>query len=334
MGHTVGVIGVGNMGRNHIRVLERLAGVTQIIVYDVRPDFETGLPPITKLHVAKSLDELLARTDCVVIASQTATHADLVRATLAAGRHLLVEKPIAHATKESNELVALYEGALAKNAGLVFGVGHIERFNPAVQSALRGVRAGLIGEPVSGSFRRIGGYPRGELRDNNVVIDLAVHDVDLARLFVFQGETPRCAGARAQCVKSPENADLADILLVSETSPRAATVHVNWLTPFRSRAFWVVGTEGFIEVDLIEQKVTVKKSDLLRSFAVSGREQSFENIAALSRACDVIQLGVQNEEPLKLELEAFLRAVDGIEPFAVTPRDGATALALTIEALA
>jgi predicted dehydrogenase len=110
-------------------------------------------------------------------------------------------------------------------------------------------------------------------------------------------------------------------------------VHVNWLTPFRSRAFWVVGTEGFLEVDLIEQKVTVRKSDLFRSFAASGREQSFENIGALSRACDVIQLGVQSEEPLKLELEAFLRAVDGIEPFPVSPRDGATALAIVVEAL-
>jgi UDP-N-acetylglucosamine 3-dehydrogenase len=333
MGHTVGVIGVGNMGRNHVRVLDRLAGVAQIVAFDVRPGFETGLTPTPKLKTARSLDEVLSRADCVVIASQTATHADVVRAALAAGRHVLVEKPIAHNVKESNALVALYEDVRAKNPGLVLGVGHIERFNPAVQAALNGVRSGLIGQPVSGSFRRIGGYPRGELRDNNVVIDLAVHDVDLASLFVFPGESPRVVGARSQGVKRPENADLADILLASERSRRAATVHVNWLTPFRSRAFWVVGTEGFLEVDLIEQKVTVKKSDLLRSFASSGRDASFENIAALSRACDIIQLGVQNEEPLKLELEAFLRAVDGVEPFPVSAQDGAAALTLVIEAL-
>jgi UDP-N-acetylglucosamine 3-dehydrogenase len=334
MGHKVGVIGVGNMGRNHLRVLDRLPGVSQIVAFDVRPGFEAGLPPSSKLSAARSLDELLTRTDSVVIASQTATHADVVRAALGAGRHVLCEKPIAHNVAEGNALCGLFEGLQAKNPRLVFGVGHIERFNPAVLSALRGVRSGIIGEPVSGSFRRIGGYPRGELRDNNVVIDLAVHDVDLASLFVFPGDSPRVVGARSQRVKRPENADVADILLASEKSRRAATVHVNWLTPFRSRAFWVVGTEGFLEVDLIEQKVTVKKSDLLLSFHTSGRDATFESIAALSRACDVIQLGVQNEEPLKLELEAFLRAVEGVEPFPVSAREGAQVLSLVIEALA
>lgn len=329
--YRVGLIGLGNMGRNHLRVLESLDETEKVLAYDISDGWRSTLLSSPKVEPAKNLEDLLSRSDAVVIAAQTSTHFELAKSCLEAGKHTLVEKPVTSTLEESNRLKEIYQAALAVKPDLVFGVGHIEHFNPAVQCALQSVRRGMIGTPVSASFRRIGGYPRKGLIGNNVVIDLAVHDIDLALKFVFsKSDNPKVLGSTTQSIRNPGVSDVTDILL-GDSGGRTATIHVNWLTPFRSRAFWVVGTEGFLEVDLIEQSVTVRKSDLLHDFISSDTPSNFENLFTLSRECDIIRLGVHRQEPLKLELQTFLAALGGGPRFPIGLSEGTLALALALK---
>ena len=171
----VGVVGLGVMGKNHARVLSELPGVTLVGVAD--PDQAQVEFVTSRLGCAgfSSLEALLdAGIDALTVAAPTQLHTAISLAAIARGVHVLVEKPIAHTVEEGRRIIDA-----AEKAGVTLMVGHVERFNPAVQS----IRQAIAGDDIlSIQITRVGPFPP-RMSDIGVVIDLAVHDIDLIRWF-------------------------------------------------------------------------------------------------------------------------------------------------------
>ena len=227
----IGVVGVGVMGSNHARVLAGLPGAELVGVAD--PDRKQAEFVARTLGCAAvaDVDELLdLKVDAVTIAAPTHLHHDIALACIARGVHVLVEKPIASSVEEGREIIAA-----ARRAGVTLMVGHVERFNPAVEAIKDAIRNEDI---LSIAITRVGPFPP-RMSNVGVVIDLAVHDIDLIRWFTDSDIVevqPQLSSAVA------EREDIA-LLQFRTASGVLAHINTNWLTPFKARNV-TVATRG------------------------------------------------------------------------------------------
>lgn len=288
------LVGMGRMGKNHLRVLRDTPGIELSAVVDAAASPSSDLGGIALFKTLKDLAGL--DYEAAVIATPTATHAGVATELVAAGKHLLVEKPITSTFEQGERLL---QAAHAK--GTKLAVGHVERFNPAVRKLRQIIREGYLGTPIHFSFTRVGGYPETPVAGNNVILDLAVHDIDVLRSIVgpVKLEHSMCHVTWREGVF-----DTAEIFLASGAGA-SATVHVNWITPTKIRSIRVTGTRGVCFVDYMLQTCELYGGSLLQS--VPPQNTSFETIQELYRATDKIQFGVQKEEPLRAQAKQFVR---------------------------
>jgi UDP-N-acetylglucosamine 3-dehydrogenase len=295
----VALVGLGRMGKNHLRVLRDTPGLELCAVVDGK-----AMPPndLGAIPFLRSVAELSAiPCDAAVIATPTATHHEVALELTAMGKHLLVEKPIASTYAQALEL-----GAAAKAKGTKLAVGHVERFNPAVRKLREIIRGGFLGTPIHFAFTRVGGYPETVLAGNNVLLDLAVHDIDVLRSLVgaVKLEHSMCHVTWREGVF-----DTAEIFLATG-SGASASVHVNWVTPTKIRSIRVTGTRGVCFVDYMLQTCEVVGGSLLTQSEPINT--TFEGLQELYRTTDRIQFGVRKEEPLRAQADQFRRfLVDG-----------------------
>ena len=311
----VGLIGLGSMGRNHLRILSSMPGARLVAVAD--PDRD-ALDGATAGSGAQGFAEPMALLgeadlDAVVIASPTTTHVALALAAIERGVATLVEKPLAATPEEAAAIVDA-----ARSRGVPLQVGHVERFNPAVLELGRLLHEGhWLSSVYAITSRRAGPFP-ARIRDVGVTVDLATHDVDI--LSWIAGERPvRVFAETAQRI----HADHEDLLfgLMSFPSGTVAMLDVDWLTPAKRRQLAVVGEEGMFELDYLTQRLTfTRASDMTNPRLIGGYAPTF--------AGEVVDLPVSNEEPLAVELAAFLGVVrDGGRPI-VDGEDGRWAVVL------
>jgi UDP-N-acetylglucosamine 3-dehydrogenase len=285
------LVGLGRMGRNHRRVLAETPGLELAAVVD--PD--ASAPTNVSVPVLRTTRDLRAIAfDAAVIATPTETHQEIALELIAMGKDLLIEKPLA-GTFAGGKAVLL--AAQAKGTRLV--VGHLERFNPAVRKLREVIREGLLGTPIHFAVTRVGGYPDTLLAGNNVILDLAVHDIDVLRSLLgpLKLEHSICHVTWKDGVF-----DTAEIFLGAGSGATAA-VHVNWITPTKIRSIRVTGTRGVCFVDYILQTCELLGGSLLERSAP--QSSSFEAIHEMYRATDRIQFGVQRVEPLRAQAEQF-----------------------------
>ncbi|MDB4943212.1 MAG: Myo-inositol 2-dehydrogenase [Labilithrix sp.] len=286
------LFGIGRMGKNHLRVLRETPGFELVAVVDGK-----ATPPsdLGSIRFARSLEELgdLAY-DAAVIATPTASHHALGMTLVGLGKHLLVEKPIASTFAQGRELLEA-----AQAAGIKLVVGHVERFNPAVRKLRELMKAGFLGTPIHIAFTRIGGYPDTVLAGNNVILDLAVHDIDVLRMLVgpVRLEHSMCHVTYREGVF-----DTAEIFLASGAGA-SATVHVNWVTPTKIRTIRVTGTRGVCFVDYMLQTCELFGGSLLKESEPPNT--GFAALQDVYRSTDRIQFGVRKEEPLRAQLTQF-----------------------------
>ena len=286
------LFGIGRMGKNHLRVLRETPGYELVGVIEAQAPAPGDLGTIA---FARSLAELgSVAFDAAVIATPTATHHALGMDLIALGKHLLVEKPIASTFEQGREMLA---AAQAKGTKLV--VGHVERFNPAVRKLREVMTEGFLGTPIHIAFTRIGGYPDTVLAGNNVILDLAVHDIDVLRMLVgpVRLEHSMCHVTWKEGVF-----DTAEIFLAS-SSGTSATVHVNWITPTKIRSIRVTGTRGVCFVDYMLQTCELFGGSLLK--VSEPPNTGFAALQDVYRTSDRIQFGVRKEEPLRAQLMQF-----------------------------
>jgi UDP-N-acetylglucosamine 3-dehydrogenase len=260
------LVGLGRMGRNHMRVLEETPGFDLVAVVDPHA------PPPGDLGGARFLrdtGELLSLDfDAAIIATPTGTHYAIARELIAMGKDLLVEKPIASTFAQGKEIL---QSARQRRTKLV--VGHVERFNPAVRRLRELVRQGAVGSPLHFAFTRVGGGPES-VTGNNVILDLAVHDIDVLRSFVGPVKVER---SMCRVMWREGVADTADIVLGSGSGV-TASVHVNWSAPAKVRTILVTGTGGVCLVDYLRQTC-----ELLGGGAPEPLEERTEPLRAQAR---------------------------------------------------
>ncbi|CAM5344740.1 1,5-anhydro-D-fructose reductase OS=Afipia felis OX=1035 GN=afr PE=4 SV=1 [Afipia felis] len=299
----VGVIGAGVMGSNHARVLAQLPGVKLAGVADPLAESRSRVAGFVDCPTFETVDELLAAgVDAVTIAAPTHLHRDVSLACIANGAHVLVEKPIATTGAEGREIIDA-----ARKKGVTLMVGHVERFNPAVAAIKEAVRGEEI---LSVAITRVGPFPP-RMSNVGVVIDLAVHDIDLICWFTESGIAevqPQLASAVA------EREDIA-LLQFRTQSGVLAHINTNWLTPFKARTATIATRNKYIQGDLLTRQVT-------ECFGFQ-RDGSYS----------MRHLPVGHDEPLRAELMAFVNAIrSGGEP-AITGEAGVASLEIAIKCL-
>src|SRR6266478_8402360 len=299
----VGVVGAGVMGSNHARVLAGLPGVRLVGVVDPLPAHRMRATELTNCRTFASLDELIAEgVEAVTIAAPTHLHHEIALAAIARNIHVLVEKPIASSVEEGREIVDA-----AERAGVTLMIGHVERFNPAVAA----IKQAISGEDIlSIAITRVGPFPP-RMSNIGVVIDLAVHDIDLIRWFTESDIVevqPQLSSAVA------EREDIA-LLQFRTASGVLAHINTNWLTPFKARNVTIATRNKYIMGDLLTRQVTE-----CFGFQPDG-------------SYSMRHLSVGHAEPLRAELQAFVAAIrDGKEP-AVTGEEGVASLEIAIRCL-
>jgi predicted dehydrogenase len=300
----IGVIGVGVMGSNHARVLAGLSGVVLAGVCDPDPERAGFVARTLGCPAVAGVDELLdLKPDAVSIAAPTELHHHVALQCIARGLHVLVEKPIASTVAEGQEIVAA-----ARRAGVTLMVGHVERFNPAVEAIKQAVRGESI---LSIGITRVGPFPP-RMSNVGVVIDLAVHDIDLIRWFTDSDIV------EVQPQVSSAVAEREDIALLQFRTANGVLAHINtnWLTPFKARTVTVATRAKYIMGDLLTRQVTE-----CFGFQPDG-------------SYSMRHLSVGHTEPLRSELTAFIEAVRTGGPAAVTGEEGVASLDIATRCLA
>ena len=293
------------MGYHHARVyseLEREGEVTLVGVADI--DKKRAEQVAKKFNTKPYTDyrQLLKEDiEAVSIAVPTTLHKEVATYFAKNKVHILVEKPIADTPQNAAEIIRT-----AKDNNVILMVGHIERFNPAVQKLKEVIERRELGDIVTISAKRVGPLPP-RIKDVGVIIDLAVHDIDIIRYITNKEIVEVYAKARNSI--HPAGVEDAAIILLTLEDNIHAIIETNWLTPYKIRKLTVVGTEAVAELDYIQQTLTIHKQDKTR------------------------EVPVTKEEPLKRELKHFIECIKTNKNPLVTGEDGLKALIIATKAL-
>jgi predicted dehydrogenase len=309
----VAVIGAGAMGRNHLRVLNDLDDVQLVATADAseetadRAARRFGIKPYGDYRAMLESE----RPDAVGVAVPTNMHRDTTLAAIEHGAHVLVEKPIAFKVEDGQEMIRA-----GRDAGLLLSVGHIERYNPAVVELYRRLEAGDLGRVFQIHARRLGPFPP-RVRDVGVVIDLATHDVDIMR-YLTGSEVTRVYAETARRIHT-DHEDLVSGLLRFEDNS-IGVLDINWLTPTKVRELMVTGEKGMFLVNYLTQDLYFYENNYVKT-----DWDAISRITGVSEG-DMLRLRIDKVEPLKVELDHFVRAVRGEDVQVVSGEDGLAAL--------
>lgn len=309
------VIGIGAMGWNHMRVYAEMEDVELVAVADTE---EAAARRATHSHrvnlhtdYRRMLDQ--EKPDVVSVAVPTEFHAEVACEVISRGIHVLVEKPLALSRTEGQRIIDI-----AQDQKVKMMIGHIERFNPAIVEIKRRLDKQELGRVFQVHARRLSPFP-GRVKDVDVVLDLATHDIDVMR-YLLGSEVDRVY-AEIERKAHESHQDLLSGLMRFNNGV-IGVLDVNWLTPTKVRQLLVLGEGGMYLVDYLTQDLYWYKNSHLgaASEALSVFRGVWEG--------DMVKIHFEKKEPLRAELESFVRAVlEDREP-QVNGYDGLVALDL------
>lgn len=310
------VIGVGSMGRNHARVYAELPNVDFVGIADPT---EANAKEIARRFGCTAYADYRTlldkeKPDAVTIAVPTVDHLAVALEAIQRGIHVLIEKPISFDISDGRQIIAA-----AEQAGVQLMIGHIERFNPAVQTLKKQLDSGDLGRIFQIDARRQGPFP-ARIKDVGVVIDLAVHDVDIMRY--LSSADPVRVYAETETHLHSTHEDLLSGLIRLDNGI-IGTLTINWVTPTKIRELYVIGEAGMYRVDYLTQ-------DLYFFENSSAQGSDWETLRVLRGVSEgrMIRHVVAKKEPLYVELEAFVAAIQGKISVPVSGLDGLKALAI------
>lgn len=308
----VGVIGAGGLGQHHVRIMGELPDAELIGFYEVRAERATEIATTLKARPFESIDALLTEVDAVTIVVPTPAHYEVAKQALERGIHVLVEKPFTATIDQADELLTL---AAAK--GATVQIGHVERFNRAIRAALP-----YVDTPKFIESDRLAPFnPRGS--DVAVVLDLMIHDIDL--ILTLVAEQVMSVSAVGVGVLTP-SVDIANARLGFVTGA-VANITASRVSRERMRKVRIFQQSGYLSLDLGAgngEFYTLRQDVDLAAIAKAGP-------LALEAFVERIPLEAPEGEPLRLEFESFIAAVQGRAPVAVTGSDGREALAVALQ---
>ena len=298
----VAVIGTGFWGRNHARVFKELEETELLAVCDINAERAKNVAKQFGVRAYTSMGKLLKRKDVEAV-SNCVWSLNLAKETLKAlkaGKHVLVEKPMAANVKQAEKLLET-----AEEEGLHLSVGFLMRFIPGIQHMKNAIEDKTIGNLVCATAKRVSEWPE-RIGDVGVVKDIAIHDIDIIR-YLF-GEEPIAVYAKTGSMKHKKFEDYAQIMLTFEGG-KSAFIESNWLTPYKTRTLVVTGSKAIMKLDYITQELTIED------------------------AKKTIQPRYPWQEPLKLELQHFANCILKKKKPLITGTDGLKALQIAEAAL-
>lgn len=313
MGLRVGVVGTGRLGRAHVRVLRSLPGVDFVGCMDADPARAREAATEFGATAFATLDQLLGEVDAVNIVTTTSAHAEVALAALDCGRDVFVEKPLTASVADGERVVLR-----ARERARILQVGHIERFNSAIQAVLPS-----IGRPLFIEVHRLAPFNlRGA--DVSVVMDLMIHDLDLLGLLVGANPVDVRAKGAALLTSAPDivNARLeyADGCVANVTASRVTASPMRKVRVFSDR--------GYFSIDLLAGSVThYRKADGFAERIAEVKRGASAGVA-MTDIIAVEQMRGDGAEPLVKELGAFCRCVADRTPPPVSGEDGLEAVRL------
>ncbi len=317
-----GVVGLGMMGRNHVRVWdESIDGVQLVAVADPDPAAVERATTGRRAHGYEDPLRMFAEEelDLVSIVAPTSLHLPVTLAALGAGANVLVEKPIAATREEATSMIEA-----AATAGRMLTVGHIERFNPAIRELHRRLDAGELGRIFQISATRLGPFP-ARIRDVGVVVDLAPHDLDVMRYLV--ASEPIRIYAEAERRIHTDHEDLFNGIIKFENGV-VGILNINWLTATKRRTLTVTGERGFYVADYIDQNlIFYANPDAGQTWENRGADDFGTKITSVAEG-EMTRHSIRRAEPLAIELDEFARAVRDGDPPPVDPHEAMVALLL------
>lgn len=297
-GIRVGIVGVGYLGTQHARILSYLEEADLQAVADI--DFQKALQ-IGNRHGVRyfeNYEDMIDEIDAAVVSTDTSAHFKVSENLLRHGKHVLVEKPITETVEQGERLVEL---AAKKN--LILQVGHLERFNPAVEAV-----ENLISDPRFIEVQRLGSFSARSL-DIDVVLDLMIHDLDII-MALIKDEVVSIKSSGIHVVS--EKTDIANARLEFK-SGCVATLTASRVHQGKVRKLRIFEPTSYYSIDYIDQEVKV--------FPLDGRQT------------DIKTLKIQKDEPLKKELKNFLDCVETGKRTKVTGEEGLRALKLAYDVI-
>jgi len=287
----VAVIGVGSMGQNHARVYFNSDTAQLMAVAD---PLKEQVEKVARHYNAKTYlhyQDLLQQEDidAVSIAVPTSLHKEVALYALEKGKHVLLEKPIASTEEEAQEII---DKAKAQNLKLM--IGHIERFNPAIQELKLRLQRGELGEIYKIDVQRIGPFP-SRITDVGVIIDLSVHDLDVIHYLIE--DSPVRIYAETQQHLHPHHEDSVTAL-IRYRQGTLAVLNINYLSPTKTRQLKVFGKKGMFLVNYLDQELYFYEN---KGFTVDNWESVREG--------DMKKIIIPQKEPLQLEIESFIHCL-------------------------
>jgi len=282
----LGVVGVGSMGRNHCRILQMMKDIDFSGVYDINRESCVDIGKKKNVKCFSSYRELLMNVDAVIIAVPTKYHYALTKQAIEQGRHVLVEKPFVTTMEEAEMLISLME-----EKKVIVQVGHIERFNPAVEQLLGVVDNGKI---ISIDARRLGAP--GRSIDVDVILDLMIHDIDI--ILRIANSPPQHILAMGVSQGNEESVDFASVLLSFEQGI-LANLTASRITQEKIRTLDITESERFIRTNYLTRELYIyRQTDSLITPSHSYRQENL-----------VEKILVPYVEPLFAEVDHFIQAI-------------------------
>lgn len=281
------------MGKNHLRVLQSLDAVSEIIVQDIANVPLSDLRKVTKARSVQDLVEL--QPNYAVVSVPTAFHLSAA-IELAEGRiPTLLEKPVAASLEESLQIALAYS-----NSKTFCSVGHVERFNPALQVLKGKIADGVIGKPLQISSMRMGPFPH-RINDVGVVRDLASHDIDIAMWLT--GMRYQELSALKGHTRASDHEDL--LVAIGRLGPELLVHHVvNWLNPVKVRQTAVLGTKGLLVADSLRIELRFFENGV-----VGSEWGQYTNLRGVSEGGEV-RYPLPVREPLVAQHEAMMKSIE------------------------
>jgi predicted dehydrogenase len=306
----IGVIGTGSLGYHHARILRDVRTVDFKGFFEANADRAGTVSRELGIRAYPTLEALLADVDAVSIVVPTVAHHAVAMQALAAGKHLLIEKPITATIEEADELLAL-----AKQKGAMVQIGHIERFNRAIRAALP-----YVEEPLFIDSDRLAPFnPRGS--DVAVVLDLMIHDIDL--LLTLTGAKVTNVSAVGIPVLTP-SIDIANARLTFGNGA-VATITASRVSKDRMRKLRIFQRNGYLSLDL-----AAGTGEMYRLRSDVDLPTLVRTAQPIEAFVERVAIDAPEGEPLRLELESFVAAITGKAPVTVTGENGRDALEVAL----
>jgi predicted dehydrogenase len=295
----VAVVGVGMMGRNHVRVYSEMPNVELVAIVDENSALAGPLSSAHHIPLYKDYRKMVeeAKPDAVSVAVPTEFHYEVVKGLLEMGCNVLVEKPIAATLEQAWDLLNL-----ADRYNRVLTVGHIERFNPAIIELKRRLDGGELGQVFQVHARRVGPFPT-RIQDVGVIKDLAIHDLDIMHYLTGSYVDRVYAEAKSTIHQRCEDMFVGTLHFMDNT---IGLLEINWLTPTKIRELYVTGDRGMFRVNYITQDLCF--------FENAEFDNSEWSPLSLLRGVSegaIIQYAIKKKEPLRNELETFIGHLQG-----------------------